>query len=115
MADPAETSAKRQPGDTGGRIDAGRREQAERLGLAVSLAQCFNSREGARFSVVMVLSGEAHPFPVCAGSPSIGQAAYSEKALIRRVQPFQSLECLCPLNPDRHPATRERDLERSKS
>ena len=61
----------------------------------------------------MVVSGEAHPFPVSAGSPSIGQAAYSEKALIRRVQPFRSLECLCPLNPDRHPATRERDLERS--
>jgi hypothetical protein len=31
----------------------------------------------------MVVSGEAHPFPVSAGSRSLGQAAYFEKALIR--------------------------------
>jgi hypothetical protein len=31
----------------------------------------------------MIVYSEAHPFPVSAGSPSIGQAACSEKALIR--------------------------------
>ena len=56
----------------------------------------------------MVVSGEAHPFPVSAGSPPTGQAC-SEKALIRQVQPFQSLECLYALNPGRHPATRQRE------
>ena len=36
---PAEAAAQRQPGDAGGRVDAGRRGQAERLRLAVDVAQ----------------------------------------------------------------------------
>ena len=38
-AGPAEAAAQRQPGDAGRRVDAGRRHQAERLRLAVELAQ----------------------------------------------------------------------------
>src|SRR5271169_5931790 len=40
------------------------------------------------FSAVMVVSGEADPSHLSAGSPSTGQPAYSEKALMRRLQTF---------------------------
>jgi hypothetical protein len=65
---------------------------SERLWLVSRpLFQGSRFGKGIRFSVVTVVSGETDPFRLSTGSPSIGQAAYPEKALMRRERTFARL------------------------